>query len=403
MSALTEARERVRDLSSKCLDVTESTKMTPAEQRGALDTIEPDLKKWIAEVRDLEFVAEKRRELFGNDDGHDAAADSTQETSTKSWGEQFREASGYKNLISRGLSGGSWTSGDVELKTTLTTGAGGASLVATPTVTPGILPVLSPTLTIADLFPSSATDSPLIRYLVETAYTNAATTVAEGALKPESAVAFDKVDETLHKIATFLPITDEMLEDGPQLAGFIDNRLKLFVQQAEESELLSGTGLTTHLTGILARSGLSAPIVKGAGVSVAGDNSMDVLYRQITAIRTSSFLDPDAIVIDPISWQNILIAKNSQGAYYANGPFAGAQPPTLWGLKVVVTPAMAANTALVGCFSQGGMIFRKGGLTVEASNSHNDFFQKNLTALRAEERLGLAVFRPGAFGKVTGL
>ena len=34
------------------------------------------------------------------------------------------------------------------------------------------------------------------------------------------------------------------------------------------------------------------------------------------------------------------------------------------------------------------------------SNSHDDFFIKNLVAIRAEERGALAVFRPSAFGEV---
>ena len=45
-------------------------------------------------------------------------------------------------------------------------------------------------------------------------------------------------------------------------------------------------------------------------------------------------------------------------------------------------------------------VFRKSGITVEASNSHSDYFQKNKTAIRAEERLALAVYAPGAFGVV---
>ena len=54
-------------------------------------------------------------------------------------------------------------------------------------------------------------------------------------------------------------------------------------------------------------------------------------------------------------------------------------------------------------FGQAAQVFRKGGIRVEASNSHSDFFIKNLVAIRAEERLALAVYRPGAFGEVTGL
>jgi HK97 family phage major capsid protein len=61
------------------------------------------------------------------------------------------------------------------------------------------------------------------------------------------------------------------------------------------------------------------------------------------------------------------------------------------------------NTALVGAFRTAAQVFRRNNLTVEASNSHNDFFQKNLTAIRAEQRLALAVYRPNAFHAITAL
>jgi HK97 family phage major capsid protein len=70
-------------------------------------------------------------------------------------------------------------------------------------------------------------------------------------------------------------------------------------------------------------------------------------------------------------------------------------------LPVALTAAIAAGTALVGAFRTAAQIFRKGGIRVEASNSHSDYFVKNLTAIRAEKRLALAVYIPGAFGKVT--
>jgi HK97 family phage major capsid protein len=108
----------------------------------------------------------------------------------------------------------------------------------------------------------------------------------------------------------------------------------------------------------------------------------------------------------PTVWQTIQLSKaTGTGNYLASGPFVDTANQTLWGKKVVLTTAagITSTTALVGAFAQGGQVFRKGGLTVEASNSHADFFQRNQVAIRAEERVALAIYRPGAFGTVTNL
>jgi hypothetical protein len=43
------------------------------------------------------------------------------------------------------------------------------------------------------------------------------------------------------------------------------------------------------------------------------------------------------------------------------------------------------------------------GLPKTASNSHSDYFVKRLVAILADLREALAIYRPGAFGQVTGL
>jgi HK97 family phage major capsid protein len=65
-----------------------------------------------------------------------------------------------------------------------------------------------------------------------------------------------------------------------------------------------------------------------------------------------------------------------------------------------VTTAVADGTPIVGAFREGATVWRRGGLSVEASNSHADYFRRNLTALRCEERLAITVFRDAAFQKV---
>ncbi len=63
-------------------------------------------------------------------------------------------------------------------------------------------------------------------------------------------------------------------------------------------------------------------------------------------------------------------------------------------MQVLVTSAITVGTALVGAFGEGAAIFRKGGVTVEATNSHGTYFASDITTIRAELRLALGVFRP---------
>ena len=325
-----------------------------------------------------------------------------------SLGESFIKSDAYSALKAGFKSGqmtGSWTSGPVELpdfdtKATVTTTA---SPIIQPDVQGGITDLRLRRLTIADLLATGNTDGGVVRYIREATNVNAAAGVLEGDLKPESTITFDSVDEPVRKVATFLPISDEMLEDAAQLRSYLDGRLRLFVQHEEERQLLAGTGVAPQLRGLLNRTGVQTL------AKAVGGNVLDALYTAITNVRVNALVEPDGIVMHPTNYAAIRTQKDGQGQYYGGGPFTGAYgnggiaPDNVWGLPVVVTSAIAVNTALVGAFGTQAQVFRRGGLTVEASNSHADFFQRNLTAIRAEERLALAVYRPAAFHTVTAL
>lgn len=320
----------------------------------------------------------------------------------KTIGEAFTKSDAYKALKESGTSG-RWSTGPIELdfdtKATVTTTA---SPIPQPDVQAGMLPMQFRRLTVASLLASGTTDSNAVRYIEETTATNAAAGVTEGDLKPESTLIYTPRDESVRKIATFLPVSDEMLEDVSQLQSYLNQRLSLFVQLEEERQLLVGTGTAPQLRGLLNRTGI---LTQAKGT----DTTPDAIHRAMTAIRTTSFIEPDGIIVHPNDWQDVRLAKDANGQYYGGGPFmgpygqGGLAQDNIWGLNVVVTPAITEGTALVGAFQVGAQVFRKGGLTVEASNSHSDFFQRNLTAIRAEERLALAVYRPTAFATVTGI
>lgn len=328
----------------------------------------------------------------------------TQTVDRRSLGQQIVESVMFKFARGKAAQKATgWTSDSEEFfapihAATLTEdGASGGDLIVTE-YRPGILQLLFKRLVVADLIAPGTTDSNSITYMKEETFTNAAAAVAEGAPKPESALIFNQVNDLVKKIAHWLPVTDEMLEDVAQIRSYIDARLNLGLDLAEEDQLLNGDGTGQNLTGLLNRSGLTTAEVRSGSVTNA-----EAIFIEMMKVFNASFVMPTGTVMNPANWQTTQLSKDGEGRYYGSGPFAGPQPPTLWGLPVAVTPSIVANTALTGAYNSAAQVFRRGGVRVEASNSHSDFFIRNLTAIRAEKRLALAVYRPAAFGKITSL
>jgi HK97 family phage major capsid protein len=254
-------------------------------------------------------------------------------------------------------------------------------------------------MTVADLFSQSQTSDNNVRYVKETSHTNAATTVAEGAQKPEASFNLEEADAPVRKVAVTARITDETFADFPQVRDYINNRLVFMVQQTEEAQLMSGSGVAPEILGLT---------TAGSGIqtqSLGADSLANALYKAITKVRTVGFFEPDAIVMHPTDYQTLRLAQEggTTGQYFGGGYMLGAfgQPfvstPPVWGLKTVVTTAATVGNAVVGAFKLGATVYYRNGLTVDATNSNEDDFEKNLISLRAEQRLALAILRPLAF------
>ena len=100
----------------------------------------------------------------------------------------------------------------------------------------------------------------------------------------------------------------------------------------------------------------------------------------------------------PTDWASIELLKETSGAYLIGNP-QGTLSPTLWGIPIVTTQAIAQDKFLTGAFRLGAQIFDRWDARVEISTEDDQNFRKNLVTILAEERLGLAVYRPEAFIK----
>jgi hypothetical protein len=249
--------------------------------------------------------------------------------------------------------------------------------------------------TVADLLASGQTTQPTIRYVKEDTFTNAATTVAEGATKPEASFDTSEVDAPVRKIGVTAKVSEELYADFPMLRDYINNRLVYMVQITEDANLLTGDGNAPNILGILNTAGILTQ-AKGA------DPVPDAIFKAMIKVMSQGFFNPDGIVMHPNDWQDVRLLRDTATGYLL-GPITDPGIQRLFGVPVVVTTGMTENTALVGAFRLGGQVWRREGIRVETTNSNEDDFKKNLIAIRVEERLALTVYRPKAFATVTGI
>ncbi|AYN55878.1 major capsid protein [Microbacterium phage Coltrane] len=250
-------------------------------------------------------------------------------------------------------------------------------------------------LTVADLLGKGSMSMTSLTYWVQGVVEGSPATVAENGLKPSIHFNFAPVTEALSKIAVITKISDEAIADTDYLVSVINSQLVGRLQVVEEDQLLNGDGTAPNLRGILNRVGIQT-------YSTEAGEWADGIFHAVTLVSTGTAQETaDAIVINPADYEVIRLSKDANGQYYGGGPFEGGATPNLWGYRTVVTPAIAAGTVLVGAFNSAAQLFRKGGIQVDSTNSNEDDFKYNRIALRAEERVLLAVYRPAAFVEVT--
>lgn len=258
-----------------------------------------------------------------------------------------------------------------------------------------ILPGVLRRPVVADLIPQGTTNQNAIVYMEETTTTNGAAAVAEGVAKPESALAFEEKTSAVKKLATVLPVTDELLADEPAMRAYVEQRLRTFLALTEETQLISGSGAGANLRGMLNVVGIQTQ-AKGA------DPTPDAVYKAITLIATNAFLDASGVIFNPLDWQDVRLLKTADGIYIWGAPMDPG-PDRIWGLPVIKTVGMTENTAVVAAFDTAMQIFRRTEVAFAVSDQHADFFTENKLMLRVEERLAFPVYRPAGICTVTGI
>lgn len=314
----------------------------------------------------------------------------------KSIGEAFVRSSEYKAVMGQASVNGmpQFDMPAIELKAagdaTLESDSTNADAIA-PTwfglETPGLVqwaPLVQDVMNIVQLTTGNTANYPIAK--TRTIESSAAT--AEGAAKKGATFEFDYETATLLKWTAFGGASEEMFQDAPTLVNYINTELGRMALQSEEAAVVAALYTATTQT--------------SDGTTLAATPTPYDIIREAMATIELVGGSPNVLLVNPMdaAYFDVQRAVAGDGAYFSGGPYQAAASG-LWGqIRVVKTPAVDVGTALLGDFSRGARLFRKGGLRVDSSNSHGDYFQKNKIAIRGEIRSITGVTYPEFFCEV---
>jgi HK97 family phage major capsid protein len=303
----------------------------------------------------------------------------------------------YADLMDRKTIISNITSGSAGTDTLNPVGASTSGVLQIDRI-PGITPEARQTLKVRNVLSARPTTQAVVDYVKVTSPMTIASPVAEASVKPENSITFASQSEKVRLLATWIPATKQVLDDFTELLGFIQSTLPFYVDLEEELQLLSGDNTGENLHGLIPQaSAFNTALLPPAG---KGWTRLDVVAAAISQINAAKEINPTFVIMHTNDWWQIALTKDSMGRYILGDP-SSLTSPRLFGLDVVPTTSIAAGTFLVGSGSPVAAEIRdRQEMQVEISTEHNDYFVRNLVAVRAEKRLALVTKRAASF--ITG-
>ncbi|MFF9894968.1 phage major capsid protein [Streptomyces longispororuber] len=355
-----------------------------------------------------------------DDDGRRRTASGFELPDRKTIGEAFVDSPEYKALIEQAPNGTfgqkqrvqSGMAGFKSLVTGASDTSAGAWVVNDQLGTQVGLDAFQRPLRLRDVVTNGTTSSDTIEYVRVTSVTNNAAPVAEattsaaptapggagalvnatgGGYKPESAIAAAKVTTPVKTIAHWIPITKRALSDAAQVRTLIDAFLRYGLEEELEDQMIGGDGTGENFEGLGNVSGVQA--------QAWDTNPLTTLRRAKTKVRTVGRSIANAYLLNPQDVETIDLLQDNEGRYYFGGPSGVGSAQMLWNLPVIETEAVPAGVGYVGDFRKA-ILWDREQATIQMTDSHLDFFIRNLVAILAEMRAAFGVVQPSAFVEV---
>ena len=236
-----------------------------------------------------------------------------------------------------------------------------------------------------------------------------ATNVSEGGVFGQSYAGWTTYKFGVEKIAEYLKVAEEKLEDWEYVRGEIMDMLMTNIPHVREGKLLTGYTSGTWSGLINATSPVAKTFAKPTGMAAVDlANNFDVLRAAILQIEIGNSgslankmgYSPNAILVHPADAANMELVKDSQGRYILP-PFAGVSGTTVKGVRVIPSLYITAGEFLVGDFTAAKAWVNRA-LTIKMFDQNSTDPIYDLITFTASHRLAFGVGATKAFAFVKG-
>lgn len=383
LRAKIEERATLSDAATALLDKAAADNRDPnAEERAQLDGWETRCKALDAEISRLEATTRGNAQFLkiaGRAREEEAAErEAAERRNTNkdksenrgvSFGKRFVDSEQFKDYNGRGSMAPVEFEGFLERRAAITT----ADLPIDTYVFQG--PTYVTTTPLLDVLGREVVTSGAVEYITWGNSDPMAAEVAEGEVKPEADIVPTENTVNLKTYAHWKGITRQALEDWPRIQSIVEGKLRGGLADALEAAAM---GVLTGAT----------------WDPITGTDLLSGIRVAIGEIQSEG-LNPNAVLLNPADYA----ALDIEAAANANtGPTSYG---TFWGLRPVPAGTVPQGTVYVGDFAEGLTWFDRNTAAVYMTDSHADYFVRNLLVILAEQRAAFALTDPNAIRQVT--
>lgn len=203
--------------------------------------------------------------------------------------------------------------------------------------------------------------------------------VGEGVAKPQA--DFDLVEASceVKKVAAWIKVSKEMVDDLAFMRGEINNELIEIVELELDSQILGGSGAGDDLNGLLNYAQPFTPAAQFVA-SIPFANNLDVLRVAMAQIAGENF-SANYIIMNPVDLAAMELTKTSTGEYTLPMFVPMADGITrVQSVPVVANTGVASGDYLVGDFTKSNLRMRED-LNIQVGYINDDFTRNMMTVL----------------------